>query len=987
MKCFGDKNRIYHCKVVLLDEQHLIQEIQDVTTGQDVMDVVFKHLNLLETAYFGLRYLDPNNQTHWLDPTKKVVKQLKGLSPFTLYFSVKFYAADPCKLVEEITRYQFFLQVKQDILQGRLPVSQELISELGAYAVQSELGDYDPRRHSPGYVSEFRFTTNQTVALENKIAELHSKLIGQVPAKAEYRFLEKVQWLEMYGVDLHPVLGEDNIEYFLGLTPSGVIVLRNKVKVGNYFWPRITKVYFRGRFFMLRVRDKNNAENTYGFETPSKAACKHLWQCCVEHHAFFRLTQASGNSPQAILNLGSSKLRYNGQGDKDTVDSHIPVQGRPQQEFTRTPSRRYQRRVVEGALDSPSAEDVEIPATTPNSVSTFPTTNTTTSPMYRSTSMTLGPRSDSPHSTRSAPQPSAYSVNGGNDTGREGNGRSSRQNPRGESPESVHVAVTSSLNYRVTRRTSSVDSQSSVDSRGHRRSKRKNYTVKHRRSRCRSSDGESEASSKCSNHSHRRHRHRHHSNDSDQHKHRHRRRRQKSGGSLVDSEGQWKQVQAQQAQVKGQTALVRNLSSKTSGYQNSGHDTEPDHHHHQHSSSKRRHRKHRSRSRSPSESKNTRLPNELRRHIDFSLQTPSGMTEAELRNIPYMKVETAKTIKIKYNSPKTKRHRSPRRSKSNSCEGKGANPPNDGESPPPPYSPPPITSGADAPSKPNSKRSSKESSEREREELSAQHTATPILANGTHGNLARSCSTGASRKPTCATEIQTSAASSKTSSIADSPAPPSAAESIFGSRVASSSPSPSPSPSLSTNKSGGEAKADRGHIEDSGTENYNGTSITRLNQSPSTISTSVASTHGFHQHQRKPFMLNGPSIKNLVTNTTVTSSPLRKHKNYNDVKCDYKNKSNSQVFLPESSATLTVGLMSLRSGSNAERNSHFTAILKPQASPQSSVTSGISVGSSSRDGGGVGAMGSCRRARRGSAGSLELILCPLIQSALDHQQH
>ncbi|KAK4292914.1 hypothetical protein Pmani_034345, partial [Petrolisthes manimaculis] len=25
-------------------------------------------------------------------------------SPFTLYFSVKFYAADPCKLVEEITR-------------------------------------------------------------------------------------------------------------------------------------------------------------------------------------------------------------------------------------------------------------------------------------------------------------------------------------------------------------------------------------------------------------------------------------------------------------------------------------------------------------------------------------------------------------------------------------------------------------------------------------------------------------------------------------------------------------------------------------------------------------------------------------------------------------------------------------------------------------------------------------------------------------------
>ncbi|XP_042871890.1 band 4.1-like protein 4A isoform X2 [Penaeus japonicus] len=209
MKCFGDKTRTYHCKVVLLDEQELIQEIQDTTTGQDLLDTVFKHLNLLETAYFGLRYLDPTNQTHWLDPAKKVVKQLKGTSPFTLYFSVKFYAADPTKLVEEITRYQFFLQVKQDILQGRLPVSQELAAELGSYAVQSELGDYDPRRHSPGYVSEFRFMTTQTVALENKIAELHKTLVGQVPSKAEMCYLEKVKWLDMYGVDLHPVLVSD----------------------------------------------------------------------------------------------------------------------------------------------------------------------------------------------------------------------------------------------------------------------------------------------------------------------------------------------------------------------------------------------------------------------------------------------------------------------------------------------------------------------------------------------------------------------------------------------------------------------------------------------------------------------------------------------------------------------------------------------------------------------------------------------------------
>ena len=53
---------------------------------------------------------NPNSQ-HWLDPSKRVCSQLRSASPATLYFGVKFYAADPCRLLEEITRYQFFLQV------------------------------------------------------------------------------------------------------------------------------------------------------------------------------------------------------------------------------------------------------------------------------------------------------------------------------------------------------------------------------------------------------------------------------------------------------------------------------------------------------------------------------------------------------------------------------------------------------------------------------------------------------------------------------------------------------------------------------------------------------------------------------------------------------------------------------------------------------------------------------------------------------------
>lgn len=55
--------------------------------------------------------------------------------------------------------------------------------------------------------------------------------------------------------------GEDSVEYFLGLTPSGIILLRNKTKVGNYYWPRINKIYYKVKKFISRFFIPNNTES------------------------------------------------------------------------------------------------------------------------------------------------------------------------------------------------------------------------------------------------------------------------------------------------------------------------------------------------------------------------------------------------------------------------------------------------------------------------------------------------------------------------------------------------------------------------------------------------------------------------------------------------------------------------------------------------------------------------------------------------------
>ncbi|KAH8381339.1 hypothetical protein KR093_002827 [Drosophila rubida] len=730
MNCLCRPSRIMSVRINLLDETDFIHEIKDDLPGQALLDVVFARLNLIETSYFGIRYIDDENQTHWLDPASRISRQLKPKSdPYDLYFGVKFYAADPCKLLEEITRYQLFLQVKQDVLQGRLPVAFELAAELGAFVVQSELGDYDPRRHSKGYVSEFRLLPNQSSELEARVSELHQQLKGMSPSSAELNYLDKVKWHDMYGVDLHPVLGEDSVEYFLGLTPSGIVVLRNKTTVAHYYWPRIAKVYYKGRYFMLRISDKNLS--TYGFETPRKSACKHLWRCCVEHHAFFRQVRVAplpnSQSHAADLFQLGSRFRHS-RSDKQTEKDALAA-GRAPPAFTRVPSKRQPRRVIDDFFNSNggggggsgvsggggviSMGNRPLPQPLPlqslansNNNSNGTSANNYDSP-YRSTysiptSLGLRPSShqqqnnnsssynnngsnlqtpDSPRSTRSAPWPrsqqrslfghnpsSPRSVRSVSTTGgglhhhhshhSHGHGTShhhhhhhqqQQQQQSSSSASGSHQqprqqrASSSSASHQQQRyRSSSVESHSSNDSRSTRRHKHR-----HRRT----SDNESELSrgSGRSGRSHHRkhrrsHRHRRDSaggSDHDSTRGRsysgHRSSSMRSGSAeLIDSTSQWREVQRRQAEASlGQSSVQQASVSKSSMVARSLHSNDSHSDTHSHHKS-RRHRK----NKSPSESRSRMWNSELAKHLQFDLVDTAGMSEQQLREIPYTVVET-----------------------------------------------------------------------------------------------------------------------------------------------------------------------------------------------------------------------------------------------------------------------------------------------------------------------------------------------------------
>ncbi|XP_038572670.1 FERM, ARHGEF and pleckstrin domain-containing protein 2 isoform X2 [Micropterus salmoides] len=303
-----------------LDDSQEFFDIDQKALGQALLSDVFLRGNLIERDYFGLEFQNMQMNWVWLEPTKPVVKQVRRPANALFRLSVKFFPPDPGQLQEEYTRYLFSLQMKRDLMEGRLICTENTGALLASHLVQSEIGDYDDEADRDFLRMNKLLPYQEKV--QERIMELHRRHLGQTPAESDFQILEIARKLEMYGVRFHPAADREGTKINLAVSHMGLQVFQGNTKINTFNWSKIRKLSFKRKRFLIKLHPEVHGphQDTLEFMMASRDQCKIFWKICVEYHSFFRLFDQPQPKSKAILFTRGSSFRYSGRTQKQLVE-------------------------------------------------------------------------------------------------------------------------------------------------------------------------------------------------------------------------------------------------------------------------------------------------------------------------------------------------------------------------------------------------------------------------------------------------------------------------------------------------------------------------------------------------------------------------------------------------------------------------------------------------------------------------------------------
>ncbi|XP_067846546.1 tyrosine-protein phosphatase non-receptor type 13 isoform X2 [Heptranchias perlo] len=316
--------------IMLLSGQCLELTCDTKSTCKDVFDMVVAHIGLVEHHFFSLAYLkenefffaDPDTKLSKVAPEgwKEVKKKNRITVNFILFLRIKFFVEDVSLIQHTLTRHQYYLQLRRDILEERLHCNDETALLLASLALQAEFGDYQPEFHGKSYFRLEHYLQIRVMEsleqsyMKEELPKLHITYCGATEAESELEFLKICQRLPEYGVLFYRVLPEKKslTGINLGICSKGVIVyeIQNGVRtvVLQFPWRDTKKIAFSKKKITLQ----NTSDGIkHLFQTDSSKTCQYFLHLASCQHKFQLQMRARKNN-QEIESLSASNLNYNG---------------------------------------------------------------------------------------------------------------------------------------------------------------------------------------------------------------------------------------------------------------------------------------------------------------------------------------------------------------------------------------------------------------------------------------------------------------------------------------------------------------------------------------------------------------------------------------------------------------------------------------------------------------------------------------------------
>ena len=216
--------------VILADASTKKVYVTDDFTISELRDLFASKLHLWQTEFFDLAVKDSDDEDRWLDVRKTILEE-RIPDKSEVMFKIKYFKM-PKKLVDESALRLFYIQVKQNIINGAYPCSEKLAIRLAAHQVQLTYGNYVPSKHHPGFLQDTLkdylpreiLANGVSTYLEARIYSFHRTLIGKSNFEVMESYLDQAQQIQTFGATLFLIKEKAGRTKRIGVAEDGILI-------------------------------------------------------------------------------------------------------------------------------------------------------------------------------------------------------------------------------------------------------------------------------------------------------------------------------------------------------------------------------------------------------------------------------------------------------------------------------------------------------------------------------------------------------------------------------------------------------------------------------------------------------------------------------------------------------------------------------------------------------------------------------------------